>query len=147
MDVGTFLMTIGTLLTAVFTGGTMWLKIQESKVTVIPVADGDFLLSNNSPRTVVVRKIVAGRGTVWAHIASDHGRSVWGDSESKMKNVELYLPPYSEKRLNYGVCSQGQRYVVKGKVRRVHWHQPSFVDIVLYPDSPLTKDETSSEPT
>jgi hypothetical protein len=138
MEISTVLITAGTLLTAVFTGGAMWLKIQESQVAIIPDECGGFLLSNNSPRTVVVRNFVAKGGTLWTVVGFNSGVAVWGDSGDKSKNIRLHLEPYSEKYMSDGICKLGNRRMVRGKARRVHWHQPWFVDIVLHPGPPIT---------
>jgi hypothetical protein len=142
VEISTFLMTAGTLLTAVFTGGTMWLKMQENKLAVIPSGDGTFLLSNPSQRTVVVRDLVAEEGTLWTCLTPEAYNPTWGDGGKKVISLNMQMPPFSEELFHEGICSQGQRCMVKGKVRRVHWHQPWFVDVVLYPGTALHSPKT-----
>ncbi len=129
--------TLGTTLTAVFTGVMMWINLMQNKVLVTPMPNGGFTVSNPNGYTIVIRSLIARQGTLRTHVM-DMGSVVWGNYGKTSVTANQEIGPYSEHFFDGGIYMNGNRRWVVGKARRCKLLQNSHMDIILQPGEALS---------
>ena len=126
---------LGALLTAVFTGGLMWLQMQERRVSIIEDGEDAFIVSNHSRHSVVVRDFVAKGGSLWATGGKPSEVALLKKKDTGAQRVAcgMRIKPGEEKRLTEALMIDGKKVAFTVIPRRVRPFRPGLIDLVLRP--------------
>ncbi|MDL2313369.1 hypothetical protein LJC36_00135 [Desulfovibrio sp. OttesenSCG-928-C14] len=137
MEIYSVVMAFAAVLTAVFTGYTAWMGKKKMQLVITPLQDGAFLVTNPSAHPVLIRKLVASKGTLaLGEYRREELCHVFVDSGKTECEVDAIVSPYDRIRIEEGIMVDGNRHMVKARCRyigRTHVH------IVLSPGDPVTK--------